>query len=53
MSASRRPHPHVPHLPTGGGGAVARPRARWDRTPLWWIAVVDCKPYYRCRRVAT
>jgi hypothetical protein len=31
MSASRRPHPHLPHLATrvaaGGGGAVARPCA--------------------------
>ena len=23
-----------------GGGADARPRAWWDRTPPWWIAVL-------------
>ncbi len=35
---------HHPHLATrvaaGGGGVDARRRARWDRTPLWWIAVL-------------
>ncbi|HKG38612.1 MAG TPA: hypothetical protein VKB25_06450 [Conexibacter sp.] len=35
---------HHEHLATrvaaGGGGADARPRAWWDRTPLWWIAVL-------------
>lgn len=35
---------HHPHLATrvaaGGGGADARQRAWWDRTPLWWIAVL-------------
>jgi len=25
---------------SGGGGALARRRSRWDRTPLWWIAVL-------------
>jgi hypothetical protein len=38
------PHGHHEHLATrvaaGGGGADARPRAWWDRTPLWWIAVL-------------
>jgi len=44
VSTPGPPHVHHPHLATrvaaGGGGAVARPRARWDRTPLWWIAVL-------------
>jgi len=35
-------HGHHEHLATraasGGGGAIARRRARWERTPLWWIA---------------
>jgi len=39
-----QPHRHRPHLAArvaaGGDGAVARVRARWDRTPLWWIAVL-------------
>jgi hypothetical protein len=42
-------HPHrlghrLEHLATrvaaGGGGANVRPRRWWDRTPLWWIAVL-------------
>jgi hypothetical protein len=44
MAEPFAPHRHHPHLATrvaaGGGGAVARVRARWDRTPLWRIAVL-------------
>ena len=41
MRAQIRHHPHLAtRVAAGGGGAVARPRARWDRPPLWWIAVL-------------
>ncbi len=44
MTAPAHAHGHHEHLATrvasGGGGAIARRRARWDRTPLWWIAVL-------------
>lgn len=45
MDAPNLPHAHRhEHLATrvaaDGGGAEARPRAWWDRTPLWWIAVL-------------
>lgn len=36
-----RPLEHLAtRVAAGGGGANARPRAWWDRTPLWWIAVL-------------
>lgn len=44
MSATSHHAAHHPHLAArvaaGGGGIEARLRRRWDRTPLWWIAVL-------------
>ncbi len=45
MDAPTHPHAHHhEHLATrvaaSGGGVEVRPRAWWDRTPLWWIAVL-------------
>lgn len=41
LPAARRRHEHLAtRVASGGGGAIARRRARWERTPLWWIAVL-------------
>lgn len=41
VAMQRSRHEHLAtRVAAGGGGATARPRAWWDRTLLWWIAVL-------------